>query len=370
MAFPTNSMLLKSVFLVTIYSIKPIHALILLDVQFSKHRPIPSRDISESYIELPTVNNDGNSRPPSLYSSSSLEQKGHTSRDRNQYVEESGSDGLSVNSSDSRLSRGSGNSLGSYSRDIDIRQNGKQYIQDHHRLQMNMEHILQSYRSPPSYANRVGLQRGHSQNSADRYRHPPPYREMRNSMGFHGVKPIMYSRSENVLNRPLSGPPTGSYPDIRVVEGVGLRQFGQKMPANRQLRNSKLFRKVDQATMTDDAADESDSSSQDLGFPMQMYGSPHPASQERMLYSNPYEAFSGLSFSAYTEPYLNDSRMYNKFNQSPSSQGMMMSSPPGSGLYSQVNGDVQMYASYEGPQWPGSPLQGSPVGLDPNKPGD
>ena len=188
-------------------------------------------------------------------------------------------------------------------------------------------------------------------------------------MGFPGVKPIMYSRSENVLNRPLSGPPTGSYPDIRVVEGVGLRQFGQKMPSKRQLQNPKLFRKVDQATMTDEVADESDSSSQDFGFPMQMYGSPHLASQERMSSSNPYEAFSGLSFSAYTEPYLNDSRIY-KFNQSPNSQGMMMSSPPGPEMYSQVNGDMQMYTSYEGSQWRGSSLPGSPVGLEPNKPGD
>ena len=334
-----------------------------VDGQFSKHRPIPSRDISESYIELPTVNGD-HSRPPSLYSASSLEQRGQTSLDRTKYVEESGSDGLSVNSSDSRFSRGSGSSLGSHSRNTDIKQNGRQYTRDNG-LQTNMDHILQSYRSPPSYANRVGLHRGHSQNSADRYRHPPPYREMRNSMGFHGVKPIMYSRSENVLNRPLSGHQTGSYPDIRVVEGVGLRQFGQKMPANRQLRNSKLFRKVDQATMTDEVADESDSSSQDFGLPMQLYGSPQAVNQERMSYSGPYEAFSGLSFSAYTEPYLSDSRLY-KLNPSPGSQGIMMSSPQGPGLYSQVNGDIQMYASYEGQQ---RPVQGNTPGLEANTPG-
>ncbi|CAB4027098.1 salvador homolog 1 [Paramuricea clavata] len=336
------------------------------DAQFSKHRPIPSRDISESYIELPTVNGNYN-RPPSLYSGSSLEQKGQTSLDRTQYIEESGSDGLSVNSSDSRLSRGSGNSLGSYSRDVDFRQNGKQYTRDNG-LQTNMDHVLQSYRSPPSYTNRVGIQRGHSQNAADRYRHPPPYREMRNSMGFYGVKPIMYSRSENVLNHPLSGHQTASYPDIRAVEGMGFRQFGQKMPANRQLRNSKLFRKVDQATMTDELAEESDSSSHELGFPMQLYGSSQVANQEQMSYSNPYEAYSGLSFSAYTEPHLNDSRIYN-FNQRPGSQGIMISSPPGPGFYSQVNRDMQMYSSHEGLQWHGQGNSPIASGLEQNTPG-
>ena len=293
-----------------------------------------------------------------------MEQKGQTSHDRSKYIEESGSDGLSVNSSDSRFSRGSGNSLGSRSRDGDIRQNRKQYIHDNG-LQMNMDQVLQSYRSPPSYANRVSIQRGHSQNAADRYRHPPPYREMRNSIGFPRVKPVMYSRSENVLNRPLGGHLAASYPDVRVIEGVGLRQFGQKIPANRQLKNSKLFRKIDQATMTDDAVDVSDSSSQELGFPKHGYGSPQHSNQDRLSYSNPYEAYSGLSFSAYTEPHLNDSRIYN-FNQNP---GMMVPGGSGYGYTSHVNGDIPMYGSYEGSQWP---LQGSsPLvpGLEPNNPG-
>ena len=311
--------------------------------------------------------NGSNSRPASLYSKSSLEQMGKTSHDRTKYVEESGSDGLSVNSSDSRLSRGSGNSLGSYSRDVDLRQNGKYYTRDNG-LQTNMDHVIQSYRSPPSYGNRVGIQRGHSQNAADRYRHPPPYREMGSSMRFHGIKPMMYSQSENVLNRPLSGQQAASYPDIRVVEGMGLRQFGQIMPANRQIRNSKLFRKVDQATMTDEVADESDSSSQELRFPITVYGSPKPVNQERMSYSNPYEAYSGLSFSAYTEPHLNDSRIYN-FNQSPTGQGIMISTPPGPGFYPQVNRNIQMYASYEGPQWPVQGNSPIPPGLEPNTPG-
>ena len=187
-------------------------------------------------------------------------------------------------------------------------------------------------------------------------------------MAFHGVTPMMYSRSENVLNRPLSAQQAASYPDIRVIEGMGLRQFGQIMPANRQLRNSKPFRKVDQATMTNEGHDESDSSSQELRFARPIYGSSQPVNQERMSYSNPYEAYSGLSFSAYTEPHLNDSRIYN-FNHSPTGQGIMMSSPPAPGFYAQVNRDLQMYASYEGPQWP---VQGNapiPPGLEPNASG-
>lgn len=310
------------------------------DLQNAKHRPIPSRDISESYIELPTVNGNQHNRPPSVYSGSSLEQTGQAALARTNYVDESGSDGLSINSSDSRLSRGSGNSFGSRSRETDIfKQNGRHFARDNG-LKANMDHILESYRSPPSYANRFGLHRGHSQNAADRYRHPPPYREMRNSFGFHGIKPIIYSRSENVLNRPISGHQASSYPDIRLVEGMGFRQFGQQIPANRQLRNPKLFRKVDQATMTDEVADESDSSIQDLGFPYQVYSSPQTANQEQAsLYSNPYEAYSGLSFSAYTDPHLNDSRIYN-FGQSWGGQEIMVSSPTGPGFHSQMNGEM------------------------------
>ncbi|XP_028409884.1 uncharacterized protein LOC114532550 [Dendronephthya gigantea] len=335
------------------------------DLQNAKHRPIPSRDISESYIELPTVNDNDHNRPPSVYSGGSLEQRGQTALARTNYIEESGSDGLSVNSNDSRLSRGSGNSFGNRSREMDLfKQNGKHFTRDNG-LQANMDQILESYRSPPSYANRFGLQRGHSQNTADRYRHPPPYREMRNSFGFHGVKPIMYSRSENVLNRPISGHQASSYPDIRLVEGVGFRQFGQQMPANRQARNPKLFRKVDQATMTDEVADESDLGIQDLGFPYQIYSSQQAANQEQAsLHSNPYEAFSGLSFSAYTDPHLNDSRIYN-FGQSWGGQELMISSPTGPWFHTpQVNGEM-----YEGPQRSAQGNSPTASGLEANSPG-
>lgn len=341
-----------------------------VDLQIAKHRPIPSRDISESYIELPTVSGSYN-RPPSLHSGSSLEQKGESSSlNRVPYVEESGSDGISVNSSDSRLSRCSGNSLESCSRSEDLRLNGRHYTRNNG-YQTNVDHILQSYRSPPSYANRVGIQRGHSQNAADKYRHPPPYREMRTSMGFRGVKQMMYSRSESLLNRPLSGQLTASYPDIRMIEGVGLRQLGQHMPKDRQLRNSTFFRKVDQATMTDEGAEESDSGSQELRFPVHVFGSPQQTNLERMSHSNPYVPYSGLSFPTYAEPHLHDSRMYN-FNQSPNTHGIMMSRPTGHpGLYSPVNGNMQIYNTppYERSQWS---AQGSvPIvpGLEPNTPG-
>lgn len=325
----------------------------------SKHRPIPTRDVSESYIELPVIDNLSNyNRPPSLHSGCSLElfDKDSSYSANPSYIEESGSDGLSVNSND-ELSRGSENSVAHHVKQLPDIQSGKPLDNS---SQPDVERMLQAYKSPPSYANMVGEQRDGSRNSVDRYRHPPPYREVRmmNGMGFQRVKPIMYSRSDNALNSSFNRRyPMGHYPDPerRHSQELGYqqnpRQFSQ-IPGNLP-RNSGIFSKIDKETMTDELTEESDSSQE--GFSMyrqEMMGNLQPSNSEVLSFSTGhYEAYSGPSFSAYTEPHLNDLGSFYGSNHT-NSQGTSTSSLAGQSYLSQVTSAIQMHPSSNGSsQW-------------------
>lgn len=344
------------------YYFIPINFVNYLELDFFKQRPIPSRDVSEAYLELPTLNN-GYGRPLSCYSGSSVEQKTNESSYVNR-KNETCSDGCSVDSSESRFSLGSSYISGNDKREkTKVLQTGRHKVH-HNDIQANMDDILQSYKSPPSYANRIGVQRGHSENAADRYRHPPPYRELRKSMGFYGMNPLQrYGQSQHVLNQPLQRHQAMSIPDLRVIEQSSSRPFTQNI--FHRNKHFRFGRKVDQQSMMN-KVDEHNPPEQ-LG--LFQYQNPCKVNDTHLSYSNPYEAYNGLSFLAYTEQHLGHSRMYNsRANQSHLNQGMMaMPHPNRHSHYSQ--GQVQMYASNEALNWNQHLVSPLGSGLEQNRPG-
>lgn len=345
--------------------------LFIAELHSSKHRPIPACDVSESYIELSSANGLSQSNSsPSRHSGASLELfDKETSSFEPPYVgnpsykEESGSDGLSVNSSDD-LSRISDNSVSQMTQ-ISV-QSGEQLNTRDSSSQSDVDRILQAYRSPPNYPNGVVEQRNRLRNTVNNYHHPPPYREVRmmNGMSYQGIKPkgmksILYSKSDNALSGSFSsGHSVSSYPERRLNHEFPFQptttqqQFSQKTSRN-IARNGGIFKKVDKETMTDECTEESDSSQDGLSMYHQeitgnIQQSPEP--DVSSYYSGHYEAYSGPSFSAYVEPHMSNLETFYSGNQT-SSQGTSTLSIAGSGFYSQVSGETEMYTSSDSALW-------------------
>lgn len=321
--------------------------------------------MSESYIQLPDISHVTQfNRRPSSQSGGSLElfDKGSSLFNppylaNPPYIEESGSDGLSVNSDDV-ISRGSDTSSRIHKlNELTVQPSQQTNTQDSC-SQSDTDHVLQAYKSPPSYANRVGEQRDQSRTTMDTYHHPPPYREVRvKRMAFQRANPL-YSRSDGALNTSMNGQHSvGSHPECGLNGKYGYQnytrqqQFAQKAMVNMP-RNNGIFRKVDKETMTDECAEESDSSLDGFSlYHQEIMGNMRPPNPEVMsYYSGNYEPYSGLSFSDYVEPQkTNLGSVYNSNHMN--SQGTSTSSITGNGGYSQVAGEIQLFASPDGSQW-------------------
>ena len=302
--------------------------LFIAELHGSKHRPIPACDVSESYIELSAGSglNQPNSSP-SRHSGTSLELFDKETSSFEQpylgnpsYKEESGSDGLSVNSNDdlSRISEGSVSQMTQIS--VHCRE---QLINTRDSSsQPDMDRILQAYRSPPKYSNGVGEQRNRLRNTVNNYHHPPPYREVRmvNGMTYQGIKPkgiksILYNKSDSALSSSFSsGHSVSLYPERRLNHKFHFQprttqqQFSQKTSRN-IVRNNGIFKKVDKETMTDECTEESDSSQEGLSvYHQEITGNiqQSPDLDVASYYSGHYEPYSGSSFSAYVEPHISN----------------------------------------------------------------
>ena len=276
---------------------------------------------------------NGNPREPSIHSRGSLELFDRLSN--RSYRE--GSDGMSVTSSD-KLSISSESAVISQMKESYLHTD-KQQSPSMKQSNSYPERIWDEHNLPQfPYGKIVTPNQGeHTKKIPDKYHHPPPYREVRMVSGMPPYQPmnhpVLYSRP---LHRTQNDP--GGYPDPRSGNGYYRnsrpQQFMPNFPGNLQ-RNGGIFRKVDKETMTDEG-EESDTG-------IILAGN----SELTSFYPGHYEAYTGPSFSAYSEPQMANIGAFYGGNQS---KGTSTSNLVGN-YYPQVTGDLQMFPTAESYQF-------------------